>query len=69
MNKTMKRAIQKHRAKKLKYEARRKANPPEAVASGSTTGGSAAMSRAKQPARPRPATGPLTPPAGEVAAE
>ena len=57
MNKTRKRAIEKHRAKALKYDARRK----DAGADGSGSSGAAAMSRLRSatqaavPARSRSA--------------
>jgi hypothetical protein len=63
MNKTRRRAIQKHRAKAIKYEIRRKSEgdsgasrPKAATAAPSTASTASTASRAKAPTRRKEAT-------------
>lgn len=69
MNKTRKRAIEKRRAKGLKFEARRKAGATsESIASGATAQQRSRPPTASQPPRqPRPAPAPV--PTAEAAEE
>ena len=54
MNKTRKRAIQKHRAKELKFEARRKAGQ-EVIAGGPRAKATAPAATSRPRSNPRPA--------------